>query len=163
MRLALFMVLCALAGPAAAAPLVPAVCGVRHTLWIEHYAAQLYVPAGQTAAALGDAAQPKMLRMRILNSMLMPPEIPRKWQDALRPVLDDAALARLHAGYRSLEGGDTVVVSYAPGAGVELRVNDRVIASVAGHQAIDALLQAWADDQPLERKLAGTVSRNPCA
>lgn len=163
MKLALLLVFSALAGAAAAAPMVPAACGVRHTLWIEHYAAQLYVPVGQTAAVLGDAGQPKMLRMRILNSMLMPPDIPRKWQDALRPVLDEAAMARLRASYRALEGGDTVVVTYEPRRGVELRINDRLVASVVGHLAIDALLSAWAENQPLERKLAGTVSRNRCA
>jgi len=165
MKLAI-LVLAALAGVAAAAPrppLAPAACGVRNTLWIEHYSAQLFVPAGQSAAAIGDPAQPKMLRMRILNPLLMPPDIPSKWRHALEPVLDNETMERLRASYRSLQEGDTVVVDYEPQAGVALRINDRTVAAVAGHSPIDALLAAWTSGVPLEHKIAGTVSRNRCA
>jgi hypothetical protein len=154
----------ALAGTAAAADLEPAACGVRQTLWIEHYSAQLFVPPGKTAlAAVADPAQPKMLRLRILNPQLMPPDIPAKWRKALAPALEGPTLERLRAVYRALEEGDTVVVAYEPGTGLALRVNERTVASAAGHAAIDALLAAWASGAPLEQKLAGTVSRNPCA
>jgi len=164
MKRAIFL-LALVAGTAAAepAPLVPAACGVRQTLWIEHYAAQLHVPAGKTAAALHDPQQPKMLRMRILNSMLMPSDIPRRWRDALQPVLDAETMRRLRAGYRTLQEGDTVVVTYEPQRGVKLRINERTVADAKGHGAIDALLAAWAHNTPVEQKLAGTVSRNPCA
>jgi hypothetical protein len=156
--------LAVLAGTASAAPpLAPAVCGVRQTLWIEHYSAQLYVPAGTSIAALGDPSQPKMLRLRMHNTLLMPPEIPRKWREALHPVLDPQAMKRLQAGYEELQNGDTVVVTYQPQKGIDLRINDRTIATARGHAAIDALLTAWAGDAPLERKLAGTASRNRCA
>jgi hypothetical protein len=163
MRLA-FLVLAVFAGTASAAPdLQPAACGVRHTLWIEHYSAQLYVPAGASIDAVGDPAQPKMLRMRVLNTLLMPPEIPRKWREALQPVLDGDAMKRLQSVYDGLQNGDTVVVSYQPRNGIALRVNDRTVASAQGHTAIDALLAAWAEDAPLEKKLAGTAARNRCA
>jgi hypothetical protein len=165
MKLAI-LALAAFAGAAAAAPsapLAPAACGVRNTLWIEHYSAQLYVPAGKSAAAVGDPSQPKMLRMQIINPMLMPPDIPGKWRDALEPVLDGATMERLRATYRELQEGDTLEVDYEPQAGIALRVNDRTVAKVAGHAAIDALIAAWTSGVPFEKKIAGTVARNRCA
>lgn len=157
------LALLAAAGTVQAVPLAPAACGVRHTLWIEHYAAQLYVPAGASVMAVGDPEQPKMLRMRVLNTFLMPTDIPRKWRDALEPVLDGEAMKRLQVGYGGLQAGDTVVVTYQPQNGIALRINDRTVVSAEGHAAIDALLAAWADDAPVRKKLAGTASRNRCA
>lgn len=144
-------------------PLQPAACGVRNTLWIEHYAAQLYVPEGNSIEAVSDPGKPKMLTMRMLNTFLMPPEIPRKWREALQPVLDPGAMKRLQDGYDGLQSGDTVVVTYQPQKGIALSINDRTVATARGHEAIDALLAAWADDAPLRKKLAGTASRNRCA
>ena len=165
MRRALVVLLAFLpaAGAAHAVALAPAVCGVRNTLWIEHYSAQLYVPAGQSIAAVGDPTQPTMLRMRMLSTFLMPPEIPHKWRDALQPVLDGESMKRLQNGYGGLQSGDTVVVTYQPQEGVALRINDRTLVTAKGHDAIDALLAAWAEDAPVEKKLAGTASRNRCA
>ncbi|HEX6318118.1 MAG TPA: chalcone isomerase family protein [Burkholderiales bacterium] len=158
------VLLAVFAATASADPaLQPAACGVRNTLWIQHYAARLYVPAGTSIEALSDPAKPKMLRMRMLNTFLMPPEIPRKWREALQPVLDPDAMKRLQAGYDGLRDGDSVVVTYQPQKGIALSINDRTVATAKGHAAIDALLAAWADDAPLEQKLAGTASRNRCA
>lgn len=163
MRKLICVLLAALAGTASAEPAMqPAACGVRNTLWIEHYTARLYVPPGASIAAVGDPAQPKILRMRMLNTFLMPPEIPRKWREALQPVLDGDAMKRLQEGYGGLQEGDTVVVTYQPQKGVDLRINERTVVTAQGHAAIDALLAAWADDAPLEKKLAGTASRNRC-
>jgi hypothetical protein len=159
------VLLALVAAPAVAAPsaLAPAACGVRNTLWIEHYSARLYLPKGSSVAAVSDPGMPKMLRMRMLNTFLMPPEIPRKWREALQPVLDGKALKRLQDGYGRLQSGDTVVVSYQPQKGISLSINERTLVSAEGHAAIDALLAAWAQDAPVEKKLAGTLARNRCA
>lgn len=171
MKLALLALAAALGGAAGAPasgalpgqPLQPAACGVRNTLWIGHYAAQLYVPPGHSIEALSDPRKPKMLRMRMLNTFLMPPEIPHKWREALQSVLDPDAMKRLQEGYERLQSGDTVEVTYQPQKGIEVSINDRTVATARGHEAIDALLAAWADDAPLPKKLAGTASRNRCA
>ena len=159
------VLLALVAAPAVAAPsaLAPAACGVRNTLWIEHYSARLYLPKGSSVAAVSDPGMPKMLRMRMLNTFLMPPEIPRKWREALQPVLDGKALERLQDGYGRLQSGDTVVVIYQPQKGISLSINERTLVSAEGHAAIDALLAAWAQDAPVEKKLAGTLARNRCA
>ena len=158
------LLLAMFAGTTPAAPVLqPAACGVRNTLWIEHYSAQLYLPKGTSIAAVSDPGMPKMLRMRMLNTFLMPPEIPRRWREALQPVLDGEALKRLQDGYDGLQTGDTVVVTYQPQKGIALSINERTLVTAEGHAAIDALLAAWSQDAPLEKKLAGTAARNRCA
>lgn len=166
MRVALLAALL-LASAAAAAEgqrMVPAACGVRATLWIEHYTAELFVPPGRPpAAALADPSQPKALRMQITNAKLMPRDVPRRWREALQPALGEETMKRLRDGYHRLESGDTVEVSYAPGRGVTLRLNEQQVLSAAGHAVIEAIIGAWANDAPFEKKLAGTLARNPCA
>jgi len=162
-RVLVLLALVAAHAAAQPAPLAPAACGVRHTLWIEHYSAQLYLPKGTSIAAVSDPGMPKMLRMRMLNTFLMPPEIPRRWREALRPVLDGEDLKRLQDGYDGLRRGDTVVVTYRPKTGIALSINERTLVTAEGHAAIDALLAAWSQDAPLEKKLAGTAARNRCA
>lgn len=142
--------------------LIPASCGVRRTLWIEHYRAELFVPAGDTVAAVGDPGRPKALRLRILNALLMPPEIPGRWREALEPVIAADAMARLRAAYDGLRTDDVVEVTYLPRHGLTLYVNGRPAVQVPGHRAIDALLQAWALETPAREKLKHTAFNNPC-
>lgn len=142
--------------------LAAASCGIRETLWIEHYAAGLYLPQrGNAASQLSDPNVAKALRVEILNSRLMPPDIPKKWR---RPIeeRDAQALAHLRAAYRDLRPGDEVLISYTPRAGVKVDVNGQPVASTAGHGVIEALLYAWADDEPLAKKLGGVLARNRC-
>lgn len=150
---------------AAAEPvkLVPAACGVRHTLWIEHYAAQLYVPQGESMAAVGNPGEPKLLRLRILNAFFMPVDIPKRWRNAIAPVLDQPTIKRLAQAYEELESGDELTLAYAPAEGVELRINGRKVAQVNGHAVIDALIQTWARDEHPAEKLARAKERHPCA
>jgi hypothetical protein len=142
--------------------LVPASCAVRQTLWIEHYEAHLLLPPGTNVAAVGDPTKPKALRMQVMNPKFMPAEIPSRWRDALDGVVDAQTMARLRTAYRNLGRGDTVLVAYAPGRGVQLQVNDKPIGQVQGHAAVDALLKTWAEDQPPAKKLHDTAARNPC-
>jgi hypothetical protein len=160
-----------LAGAAGATPqplqlgalkLVPASCSVRQTLWIEHYEAHLLLPPGTSVAAVGDPSKAKALRMHVMNPKFMPAEIPSRWRDALDGVVEPQTMARLRDAYKSLGRGDTVLVAYAPGQGVQLQVNDKPIGQVQGHAAVDALLKTWADKEPPVKKLHDTASRNPC-
>jgi hypothetical protein len=142
--------------------LIPASCGVRRTLWIEHYRAELFVPAGDTVAAVGDPGQPKALRLRILNALLMPRDIPGRWRKALEPVIAAGAMAQLRAAYDGLRTDDLVEVTYLPRHGLTLSVNGRPAVQVPGHRAIDALLHAWALEMPAREKLQQAAMNHPC-
>ena len=56
-----------------------------------------------------------------------------------------------------------MTIAYDPARGVSMRVNDHLVASTPGHALIDALLQAWAEDEPASAKLERLVRTHRCA
>jgi len=145
--------------------LAPASCATRTTLWIHHYAAALFVPpdASSPAAALKDPKQAKALQVDILNRAFLPRQVPSRFERTLENELDDDSLGSIHTAWRKLGAGDRVTIAYAPGPGVSLMVNDRVVAASPTHRVIDALLRAWAEDEPVYERVSRVVARNPCA
>lgn len=142
--------------------LAAASCGVRGTLWIEHYAAALYLPRRANAAPqLADANVTKAVRVQILSKRLMPKDIPRKWRQPMA-THDPGLLERVRDVYRQLKVGDEVLIAYTPNHGVELALNGTAVATAQGHGLIDALLRAWAEDEPLPKKLEDVMARNRC-
>jgi hypothetical protein len=143
--------------------LAPASCATRNTLWIHHYAAALYVaPRASPALALEDPKQPKALRVEILNKAFLPRQMPKKWRRTLESVLDSRSLSSVNAAWERLGAGDRVTIAYAPGPGVSLKVNDRLVAAAPSHGLVDALLRTWADDEPVRQRVSRAVARHPC-
>ena len=144
--------------------LAPASCATRNTLWIHHYAAALYVPArASPASALEDPKQAKALQVEILNKAFLPRQMPRRWERTLESELDGKSLGSIHAAWQKLGAGDRVTIAYAPGPGVSLKVNDRVVAAAPTHRLVDALLQTWAENEPVGERVSRVVARHPCA
>lgn len=143
--------------------LAAASCGTRETLWIDHYAATLYVPPGDAAdSALLDARRPKALEIQILSKSFMPPEIPRKYRRALEADLDEDSMERLRDAYRMLRPGDVIRITYAPGPGVSVSVNRRLVLTSPAHRLVESILATWADGKPLDRHLRTVLSKHPC-
>lgn len=143
--------------------LAAASCTVRSTLWIEHYAVVLYLPGkGAPADDLIDPTKSKALRMRIINRLLMPNDIPPKWREPMEANLDPAEFDRANRIYRDLQPGDRLTIAYAPDSGVVVSVNGNRMATARGHRLVDALLATWADGKPLRAKLARSIGRHPC-
>jgi len=144
--------------------LAPASCATRNTLWIHHYAAALYLsPRASPAAALQDPRQAKALQVEILNKAFLPRQVPKRWQRTLESELDGASLGSIHAAWQRLGAGDRVTIAYAPGPGVSLRVNDRLVATAPSHRLVEALLRTWAEDEPVRERVSRVVARHPCA
>ena len=138
-------------------------CGVRDTLWVDHYIAALYLEPGANAQqAMLDAGQAKLVDLRIVGVHRLPDQIPEQWRSALRDELASDALARVRAAYHGLRAGDRVELGYAPGHGVSLSVNARLVAQDAGHGVFAAMLRAWADGDPISGKLHRLLLRHPC-
>ncbi len=143
--------------------LAPASCAVRRTLWIQHYAASLYVPPQQSAVdAMQDASRPKALQVIILSKTFLPAELPKKYRRTLERQLDGDTMGRVRAAYKELDAGDLVTVAYQPGPGMTLDVNGDVVATARSHAVIEALLRDWADGEPIAQRLSSTIQRNPC-
>jgi hypothetical protein len=138
-------------------------CGVRDTLWIEHYVAALYLPSGPPKSqAVRDPKQPKVIEMHVLGSASLPDRVPQRWRATLRDELRRDPLARVRAAYRDLAAGDRVRAAYVPGEGVSMTVNGRVVAEVPGHDLIAAMLRAWAENDPISGKLRRMLLEHPC-
>lgn len=143
--------------------LAPASCATRNTLWIHHYAAALYVPArASPASALQDPKQAKALQVEILNKAFLPRQMPKRWQRTLESELDGRSLSSINAAWQTLGAGDRVTIAYAPGPGVSLKVNERVVAATPSHRLVDALLRTWAEDEPVRERVSRIVARHPC-
>lgn len=138
-------------------------CATRDTLWIHHYAAALYVPPkAAPAAALQDPRQPKALHVQVLSRTFLPKDLPVKWRDTLEAHLDLTSFTSVRLAWRELAVGDQVTIAYVPGNGVTLQLNDRVIARAPRHDVIDALLQTWAENEPVRERVDRAVARHPC-
>jgi hypothetical protein len=138
-------------------------CATRDTLWIQHYAAALYVPPkSRPDAALQDPQQPKALHVQILNKSFLPRDLPKKWHRTLEEQLDGAAMSSIHNAWRQLSVGDRVTIAYAPGPGVTLQLNERVVARTPKHDVVDALLRAWAEGEPVPQRVNRVVAKHPC-
>jgi hypothetical protein len=144
--------------------LAAASCGTRETLWIDHYAASLYVRPGDSPEhALLDPRRAKALEVRLINKTFMPAEIPRKYRRALEVELGDEAMEQVRDAYRALRSGDVVRIAYLPALGVSVSVNGQRIAAAPTHGAIQAILVAWAGDKPVRQHLRAMLARHPCA
>lgn len=109
-----------------------------------------------------DPAQPKAVRIEIITARYMPEDIPEQWRRPLAQELSREPMSRLRNAYGNLAAGDVVVLAYDPGVGVSMRVNGRIVARTPGHDAIDALLGAWAEEDPISLKLQRLKLENPC-
>lgn len=144
-------------------PLAAASCASRDTLWIHHYVAALYVPPRDApVAVLQDPKKPKALLVQILSRSFLPREMPKKWSATLERELDGAQLERIRAAWRGLAVGDRVMVAYAPGRGVTLELNERTVAQADEHRLVNALLETWADGQPVASRVDAVVQKHPC-
>ena len=138
-------------------------CATRDTLWIHHYAAALYVP--QRAApevALQDPRQPKALHVQILSKSFLPRDLPKKWDQTLQAQLDRPSMNAIENAWRQISVGDRVTIAYAPGPGVTLQLNERLVARSSRHDVVDALLRTWADGGPVRERVSQAVAKHPC-
>ena len=58
--------------------------------------------------------------------------------------------------------GRCVAPWHGAGPGVTLQLNDRVVARTPKHQVIDALLQTWAEGEPVPQRVNQALEKHPC-
>lgn len=140
-----------------------AACGVRETLWIDHYLAALYLPVdAKPAASMTDPDQPLMIVLHVLSTAFMPDRIPEQWREPLREELRSDPLSSIRRTYEELAAQDRIQVAYSPGSGVTLSVNGRAITTEPGHALIASMLATWAESDPISGKLERLLLKNPC-
>lgn len=137
-------------------------CGVRKTLWIEHYAAALYLPRGASVEALRDGHRAKAVSLHLIETRYLPERIPSKWRRAFEQHLDRRGMALLQRIYASLSPGDVVTVVYTPARGVTVAMNGKQLLRLRGDGLVRSILRTWAGGQPLGAKLHDLEATHAC-
>lgn len=137
-------------------------CGVRNTLWINHYIAALYAPAGASAQVVADPRTPKAVRMHIVEDRFLPDDVPDKWRGPLERELPAREMQKVREVFASLSSGDVLTVTYLPQRGVSLHVNGRSVGQVDGHGVVDAILETWAEKEPLSERIVRLAQKSRC-
>jgi hypothetical protein len=138
-------------------------CGVRDTLWVTHYVAALYVADPDAAAQIAvNPDEPKLIRLDIIDTDWLPEGIPEKWREPLREELARDPYSRVKQHYQALSAGDVVYVYYLPGQGIRMSVNGRLVMEQPGHELIDAMLEAWAEPDPISEQARRLLFEHPC-
>jgi len=65
----------------------------------------------------------------------------------------EGGIEQINALYEDVEPGDRYALTYVPGVGTELALNDRRLGSVAGADFSSALFSIWLGDEPIDEDL----------
>jgi hypothetical protein len=137
-------------------------CGVRDTLWVEHYVAALYVPPGMRAKpAVKDASVPKVLRVHVLTTEHFPEQLPEQWRKPLQASLRSDKFAKVSSSYKGLRSGDVMTFIYTPKQGLTMQVNRNTVVNSA-HGVIDAMLNAWTTGEASSETLGNLLKGHSC-
>lgn len=135
-------------------PLVLHGYGVRETWWINMYAIGLYLAKRSSDIAyIKEDDVTKAIRVEVVYGGSVPQAVPENWQDELYPKLSEEATARFKAAYATLKHGDVVLITYAPGQGTHVRLNDQLLLSQSGPGLMSACLDLWIGVQPVSQEL----------
>ena len=146
--------------------------GLRAEVWLEGYAAGLYLPVKTTQVAEAIAEPgPKRLRIKMMldvpakefNKAVMkgvgrnssPAE-----QDAVRERID--RFMALISAARTVKKGDVVDLDFLPGRGLLLSINGRPQGeAIAGADVYAAVLRIFLGERPVDRELKAGLLGGP--
>jgi hypothetical protein len=137
---------------------------LRYKLIFKAYVAALYLGDG---AAAGDvlADVPKRLELSYFWSIsgadfgkagdhVLAQNVDSETFAALRPRLD-----QINAWYRDVKPGDRYSLTYSPGVGTELALNDRRLGLIKGADFAAAYFRIWFGDRPIDTGLRDQLLR----
>ena len=131
---------------------------LRYKILFKGYVAALYLGDGiEPANVLGDV--PKRLELSYFWSIggakfgkagdeILAQNVDPQTLARLRPRLD-----RLNALYQDVKPGDRYSLTYVPGVGTELALNDRRLGVIDGADFGSAYFRIWLGDHPLDDAL----------
>ena len=135
--------------------------GVREKLFLDIYIGALYLPAktGEAQTILTGTGPANVL-MHFLYKEVSKEKITGGWTDGLAaniPADEMAALQprldEFNTLFRTVHKGDRIRISYLPGTGTEVRINDEWRGTVEGESFFRALLSVWLGSHPVSKSL----------
>ncbi len=131
---------------------------LRYKLFIKAYVAALYLGDG---VAAGDVLADVHKRLELsyfwsisgsdfgkAGDEILAQNVDAETMAALRPRLD-----RINALYRDVKPGDRYSLTYVPGIGTELALNDRRIGVIDGADFAAAYFRIWLGQHPIDTRL----------
>jgi Chalcone isomerase-like len=131
---------------------------LRYKILFKAYVAALYLGDGiEPADVLGDV--PKRLELSYFWG-ISGPKFGEAGDEILAQNIDPQMLARLrprldklNALYEDVRPGDRYSLTYVPGVGTELALNDRPLGVIDGADFGSAYFRIWLGDHPLDTRL----------
>jgi hypothetical protein len=139
---------------------------LRYRLFIKAYVAALYLGEGvRPEEVLADV--PKRLEIEYFWSIAGP-----DFGKAAEKILADnfpasvlsslqSRLERLHALYQDVKPGDRYALTYVPGVGTELTLNDTPLGTIEGADFASAYFAIWLGREPLNDALKAQLLKGP--
>ena len=137
---------------------------LRYRILFRGYVAALYLPDGVSGdRALDDL--PRRLELSYFWAIkgkdfahaadaLLARSLDPEQVSGLRERLDT-----FHLAYRDVEPSDRYSLTYRPGVGTELRLNDEPLVTVPGNDFARAYFGIWLGDHPLDEELRNDLLR----
>ncbi|MCQ8184964.1 chalcone isomerase family protein [Parvularcula maris] len=122
---------------------------VREVMWKDLYAVAVWSEDGElTEDDLYDDSRPKRLAVEVIYDGALP-DIPESWSHELKPELSEEQWKLLADGYRTLEKGDKIVVTYDPETGTEMVQGEQDVLSDEGYGLMKGFLDIWFGEDPI--------------
>lgn len=140
--------------------------GAMYWLFFEVAAGALYLPEGMRYTAW-TSRSPKRLELVYFREVKAEDIVRSSWKglrnnlsanelSALRPDID-----HLHQAYRAVRPGDRYCLTYLPGRGTILTLNDRDLVLIPGARFAKSYFQVWLGEYPINedfrKKLIGST------
>lgn len=128
-------------------------------MMVDVYVAGLYLEAKSTdPAAIVAADRTKRLVLKFVRSVGRE-NLVKAFSDGLDKNAGERAaavapgFARLNAAMDDVKKGDTLILTYVPGAGTTVRLKDVDVATIEGEDFQSVLFSIWLGPAPLNRSL----------
>lgn len=135
---------------------------LRYMVFIKAYVGAIYLPAEvQPDQALEDV--PKRLVIEYFHAIDAEGfrEATREavWRNVNERLFAriEPRLSKLNSFYRDVKPGDRYSLTYIPGRGTELALNDEVLGVVDGAEFARAMFSIWIGPQPIDRNFKRTI------
>jgi len=139
---------------------------LRWKIFFKGYVAALYVGEGGTVAAVSED-KPKRLELHYFYSIAgnkfggAADELLGRWMSPQELAPLRQRLDALHALYRDVSPGDRYALTYVPGVGTELALNNEPLGVIEGADFAGAYFSIWLGAVPLDESLRDQLLAPP--
>lgn len=144
-------------------PLPLSSCGLRETLWINLYAAALYLPQQTLPREIIMSENvPKKVTIKVTWDGSIPERVPQDWRDAFSGEVNRDLRGDLRQVYQAIEPGDVLEVAYMPQRGTIVVRNGETVLTRPDHALMAQLLEVWLGPQAVSPSLRQALLSGRC-